>query len=133
MMNFDDDFDGSDMDAGVDLTPIIDVLFLLLIFFIMTTTFAKPVVSVMLPEADSSAPATEPDQIQIIITDTARFFWNEEEVDMDALSSLFEAAPDVHINFTVDKAASFDIFMQVLDKARMSNRDDFSITTDHGA
>ena len=38
-----------DEDASIDLTPVIDVIFMLLIFFIMTTTFSKPVLDIVLP------------------------------------------------------------------------------------
>ena len=37
-----------DEDASIDLTPVIDVIFMLLIFFIMTTTFSKPVLDIVL-------------------------------------------------------------------------------------
>ena len=41
-----------DEDASIDLTPVIDVIFMLLIFFIMTTTFSKPVLDIVLPASD---------------------------------------------------------------------------------
>ncbi|MBK7403051.1 MAG: biopolymer transporter ExbD [Phycisphaerales bacterium] len=46
--------------AGIDLTPIIDMVFLLLIFFLVTTTFhqIEREMRIALPEAESSAPIT---------------------------------------------------------------------------
>ena len=35
-------------DISLDITPLIDVIFMLLIFFIMTTTFSKPVLDIIL-------------------------------------------------------------------------------------
>ena len=43
-----------DEDASIDLTPVIDVIFMLLIFFIMTTTFSKPVLDIVLPASETS-------------------------------------------------------------------------------
>ena len=43
-----------DEDASIDLTPVIDVIFMLLIFFIMTTTFSKPVLDIVLPASEAS-------------------------------------------------------------------------------
>ena len=43
-----------DEDASIDLTPVIDVIFMLLIFFIMTTTFSKPVLDIVLPASDTA-------------------------------------------------------------------------------
>ena len=39
-----------DFDAGIDLTPLIDVVFMLLLFFILAATFSPPVLQVALPE-----------------------------------------------------------------------------------
>ena len=43
-----------DEDASIDLTPVIDVIFMLLIFFIMTTTFSKPVLDIVLPASETA-------------------------------------------------------------------------------
>ena len=45
---FDGDFDAGDI--NLDLTPLIDVIFMLLIFFILTTTFAKPLLDVVIKQ-----------------------------------------------------------------------------------
>ena len=46
-----------DEDINIDLTPLIDVIFMLLIFFIMTTTFSKPVIDIMLPASKTAEKA----------------------------------------------------------------------------
>ena len=44
-------FDELEEEPRVDLTPLIDVIFMLVIFFVMTMTFSKPVLDVVLPAA----------------------------------------------------------------------------------
>ena len=44
-------YDDFQEDAGIDLTPLIDVVFMLLVFFIMTTTFSRPVLVIVLPKS----------------------------------------------------------------------------------
>ncbi len=66
----------------VNLTSLIDVVLLLLIFFMVSTSFVKQSqIAINLPEADSAAIVEEvPDQIDIMITDTGSFLVNGREL-----------------------------------------------------
>ena len=66
----------------VNLTSLIDVVLLLLIFFMVSTSFVKQSqISISLPEADSSAIVEEvPEQIDIMITETGGFLVNGREL-----------------------------------------------------
>jgi biopolymer transport protein ExbD len=66
----------------VNLTSLIDVVFLLLIFFMVSTSFVKQSqISISLPQADSAVIEPEvPDQIDIMITETGTFFVNGREL-----------------------------------------------------
>lgn len=53
---------------SINLTPLIDVVFLLLIFFMVSTTFTKEThLTVDLPEANANAPQDKPETIDIVI------------------------------------------------------------------
>ena len=66
----------------VNLTSLIDVVLLLLIFFMVSTSFVKQSqIAISLPQADSSAVVEEvPEQIDIIITETGTFLVNGREL-----------------------------------------------------
>lgn len=66
----------------VNLTSLIDVVLLLLIFFMVSTSFVKQSqIAINLPEADSAAIVEEvPDQIDIMITDAGTFLVNGREL-----------------------------------------------------
>jgi biopolymer transport protein ExbD len=66
----------------VNLTSLIDVVLLLLIFFMVSTSFVKQSqISISLPEADSAAIVEEvPEQIDIMITETGGFLVNGREL-----------------------------------------------------
>jgi biopolymer transport protein ExbD len=66
----------------VNLTSLIDVVLLLLIFFMVSTSFVKQSqISIRLPEADSSAVAEEvPDQLDIMITEQGTYLVNGREL-----------------------------------------------------
>jgi len=74
-------------DLTLDLTPLIDVVFLLLIFFMVTTTFAtQSGIGVKLPEAAAQErPSTE--AVSISIKATGEFFLDERPVTREALRS----------------------------------------------
>ena len=59
------------------MTPLIDVVFLLLIFFMVTTTFSRETrLMVNLPEADAEASEAETAQIEIIVSQDGRYTIN---------------------------------------------------------
>jgi len=66
----------------VNLTSLIDVVLLLLIFFMVSTSFVKQSqIAIRLPEADSAAVVEEPpDQIDIMITETGTYLINGREL-----------------------------------------------------
>lgn len=66
----------------VNLTSLIDVVLLLLIFFMVSTSFVKESqITIKLPEADVRAPAQEtPEQIEIMITEQGTYLVNGREL-----------------------------------------------------
>ena len=66
----------------VNLTSLIDVVFLLLIFFMVSTSFVKQSqISIRLPEAEASAPPEEPpERLDIMITESGTFLVNGREL-----------------------------------------------------
>ena len=69
-------------DPNLDLTSLIDVIFLLLIFFMVSTTFEKPaLMKVDLPEASEVEDATEtPDNLELVIDAEGRMFLNDQQL-----------------------------------------------------
>ena len=81
----------------VDLTSLIDVVFLLLLFFMVSTTFEhQAVLKVDLPEASAvEAPIDQAERLELVIDDSGRMYLNDQQlVDSDArtLRAAFEQA-----------------------------------------
>jgi len=71
--------------AGVDLTPMIDVVFQLILFFLVSTTFAiLPAINVNLPESSTSQGA-ETAGITIIVQENGKMWFNDEQVSIKTL------------------------------------------------
>lgn len=119
-----------EFDEEIDLTPLIDVVFILLIFFFVTSTFIRPSLPVNLAKADSAAASAErKEQLVITIDKAGALFNGSEPLTRDGIPALLKAHPDEEINLFVDRAAPFEAFLAVVDEARLLNREDISITT----
>ena len=127
---FDEDLDQA-LEDQIDLTPLIDAMFLLLIFFIMATTFSKPVLDVMLPHAESSTNQTSHrEQMLITIDHQGHIFHEGRECPVDELPGLMDLHPELPLNFHVDQRAPFKSFVSALDQARIKRRSEIVITTE---
>lgn len=123
--SLDDEFD-----AEIDLTPLVDTIFILLIFFFLTTTFVSPSLQVNLAKAASAAVANEREE-QLVFTIDAHgtIFHGSTTLRREEIPALLKANPEQGINLFVDRAAPFEAFLAVVDEARLLNRKDLSITT----
>ena len=108
----------------LDLTPLIDVVFLLLIFFMVSTTFDKQTqLKVDLPEAsEQTTEDQEKDQIAITIDAQGHFYINNEELITHDLETLMRAMTkisgdrtDLPVLVSSDKQAPFQAAIMVMD------------------
>ncbi len=119
-----------DDDLSIDLTPLIDVIFMLLVFFIMTTTFSKPIMEIVLPTAEFTEELENKDQLVLSVTKEGAFFYRDTQMTLQGIVELFEKHPDSTVNFYVDKEAPFEAFVQVIDKAKAREGGNFVISTE---
>ena len=80
-------------DPEINMTSLIDVVFLLLIFFMVSTTFEhQAVLKVDLPEAKNvSAPEDQPNSFELVIDPNGQFFLNDRQ-QVDGKRATLEAA-----------------------------------------
>ncbi len=110
----------------INLTPLIDVVFLLLIFFMVSTTFQKETrIKIQLPEAATEAPAEEvPEVLDISIDKDGTFYVNEKEVVNTQLQTLKRAIEkaakgeqDLPVIISADARTPHQAVIKVLDAA----------------
>lgn len=107
----------------INIVSLIDILAILLIFFIVTTTFKKPQpqFEINLPQAKNASPTTEAKGEPIVLR-----VKGETEITLDgkpvplaglgaALKQAHEAHPDRPMAMEADEAASFGLIVKVLD------------------
>lgn len=113
---------GSEEEAVVNLVPLLDVMFLLLIFFLVSTTFAKDEVdmNLVLPEARSGAPAESGNLLVInVAQDGAITVDGRQVATMEALRQKLRAAAsrnrDQQVLIRGDTRVQFGLVAQALD------------------
>lgn len=126
MFSFEDE-----LDATIDLTPLIDTVFMLLIFFIMATSFSKPVLEVVLQEAKGAVVQEQKKEpLVVTVTKEGRILCGEEETSVEAFeATVIARSKDDPLLFNVDKEANFGTFVQLLDIAKKNDRNNFAIIT----
>ena len=114
----------SSNEPKIELTPLIDVVFLMLIFFMVSTTFDKQTeLKVQLPNImQQETPTEAPLRIDIVIDRQGKLYVNREELlRSDALTlrrvleKIVEEQTDVPVMVTGDKQAPLQAMMTVMD------------------
>ena len=106
----------------MNMTPLIDVLLMLIIMFIITIPVMTHAVKLDMPRANNAPQQTDPVVINLEIDFDGTVLWNGSAVTVDALDAYFrrEAAadpqPELHIR--PNKRASYDIVARVLASAQ---------------
>ncbi|MCF7818866.1 MAG: biopolymer transporter ExbD [Kiritimatiellales bacterium] len=119
-------------DAGVDISPLIDCVFILLIFFIVTTTFVEETgVEVDKPQAASSV-QLEKTSILLAITDKGEIVYGGREIGIAGVQPLVkrmmqkEAVPVI---VQADQNVQSGLLIRVIDEAKLAGAEKVSIAT----
>ncbi|MEN8686067.1 MAG: biopolymer transporter ExbD [Desulfuromonadales bacterium] len=73
----------------IDLTPMVDVVFLLLIFFMISTTFVEsPGISIKLPEASSQSVEREPQELKIYLSRDGDVYYLDRKISINDYKKL---------------------------------------------
>lgn len=118
-------------ESNIDMTPMLDVVFIMLIFFIVTASFVKESgIDVNRPEA---ATAVKKDRANILvaISDKGEIWINKRRVDERAVQANIERLraenPQGTVVIQADKKATTDTLIKVMDASRAAGVYDVSI------
>ena len=106
----------------INMTPLVDVMLVLLIIFIITVPVMKHSVNVDLPRASSEREQTRPETVRLSVDASGQYFWNGAAVSDDALLNLLQAEggrqpqPELHIRG--DRAVRYERVAQAMAAAQ---------------
>ena len=120
----------------IDLTPMLDVVFIMLIFFIVTSTFVKESgVDVSRPNADTAV-VTESNSIQIGITSSNQIFMDKRQIDKRAVRANVERGlaenAGAAVIIVADADSKTETLIEVMDQSRLARATNVSVAADEG-
>ena len=118
-------------DSNVDITPMLDVVFIMLIFFIVTATFIKETgIDVDRPEA-ATAMVQENASILVAIDEHDKVWINRRQVDVRSVRSIIERLhaenPKGTVVIQADRDSRNDTLVQVMDAPRRAGVYDIAL------
>lgn len=121
-----------DRAIGIDMAPLIDIVFILLIFFIVTTAFVRETgVDVEKPEA-STATHLEDDLILLAITPAGEVWYAQSNIGVAGVRSTVAAlllSRERPVVIQADRRVTTDLLVRVMDEAKLAGATSLSIAT----
>jgi biopolymer transport protein ExbD len=113
----------SETTSGPNIMPLVDVMLLLLIFFLLASVFARPTLEVDLPDtANSQLQPEQQQQLTFVLDRDGQVFLNKIPIAMTDVQPRITAAltqdPQTPIIVRADKACPFKHFVAVMDAAK---------------
>jgi len=114
--------DADDVMNEINMTPLVDVMLVLLIIFIITVPVMKHSVNVDLPRATNQPENIKPETVRLSVSADGKYFWNEFEVTEEELfprlqtEAAKEPQPDLHIRG--DKNVRYEFVAQAMAAAQ---------------
>lgn len=106
----------------INMTPLVDVMLVLLIIFIITVPVMKHAVNIDLPRASSEPEQAKPQNILFTVAADGAYYWNDQKIDDSELKGRLateaakEPQPELHIRG--DKAVRYERVAQAMSAAR---------------
>jgi biopolymer transport protein ExbD/biopolymer transport protein TolR len=121
-------------DLRVDITPLVDIVFNLLLFFMITTTFViAPGIKVNLPKSKSVEIKKAKQEVRIAVTKEQDIFFNQQKVPLENLAAELSKVAENNIEAVVIIQADTDVnhgtVVKVLDTAKSVGLTKLAIAT----
>ncbi|MEW5879072.1 MAG: biopolymer transporter ExbD [Pseudomonadota bacterium] len=108
--------------AEINVTPLVDVMLVLLVIFIITAPLLSYAIKLDLPDAKAPAANAASDAIKLSIDADGRVFWNDEALGEDELAPRLAAAarrsPQPELHLRADKDARYERIAALLSAAQ---------------
>ncbi|WP_211462814.1 ExbD/TolR family protein [Collimonas silvisoli] len=108
--------------ADINITPMVDVMLVLLVIFIITAPLFTHAIKVDLPSAQSAPAPEKPETVSLSIDRSGKMFWNDAPVAESELTNRLIAAaqrqPQPELQLRADKDTRYEILAQVMSLAQ---------------
>lgn len=121
-------------EGQIDISPLIDMVFILLIFFMVTTTFVKDMKLDLTRPSASSAAAASTKSIRVFIDQYGDIYVDNQPVRIYSLQSklrdMLRMSTDKTILVVTDETVQAKLVLEVIDQSRLAGATDVGVATD---
>jgi biopolymer transport protein ExbD len=126
-----------DVVSEINMTPLVDVMLVLLIIFIITIPVINHAIKIDLPRAASQPSDVKPPHINLAIDDRGAIRWNDDAIDMEALKARIAGAaaqqPQPELHLRADRQTPYEKVAQVMAAAQNGGLGKIGFITDPNA
>ncbi|OGB25451.1 MAG: biopolymer transporter ExbD [Burkholderiales bacterium RIFCSPLOWO2_02_FULL_57_36] len=120
--------------SEINVTPMVDVMLVLLVIFIITAPLFTHAVKLDLPSAQSAPAPEKPETISLSINDQGTIFWENAVLDQKDLDARLAAAaqknPQPELQLRADKSTRYEVIAQVMAAAQSNGLTKMGFVTD---
>ena len=120
--------------ADINVTPMVDVMLVLLVIFIITAPLFTHAIKLELPNAQSQAAPEKPETITLAINAEGKLFWNNAAITREELSQRIATAsqkqPQPELQLRADKSTRYEVIAQVMSAAQNGGMNKLGFVTD---
>jgi len=120
--------------AEINMTPLIDVMLVLLVIFIITAPLFTHAIRLDLPKVSSQAVRETPETITLSIDGAGKLYWNDKPIALEQMRAQFVAQgkraepPEIHLRASRD--TRYDVIAQVMGAAQSAGLNRIGFVTD---
>jgi len=126
--------DSDEVMNEINMTPLVDVMLVLLIIFIITIPVMKHAVNIELPRASNQPQDAKPQTIRLTVDAEGKYFWNDAPVDEAKLDALLQAEaqkkPQAPLHIRGDRAVRYERVAQAMAAAQRAGMTQIGFITE---
>jgi biopolymer transport protein TolR len=120
--------------SEINMTPLVDVMLVLVVIFILTAPLLSSAIKLDLPKTEAVKSATPPQFVTIIVNKAGQMFFNDKPLDIDALSQQLlqtaQANSDTEVQLRADVEVSYGRIVEVMGRAQKVGLNRIGFVTD---
>ena len=110
--------------SEINITPLVDVMLVLLVIFILTAPLLASSIKLDLPKTEAAKPGATPAFVTLVVDRAGQIFLNDQPITLEALrTSLAQTAafaPDTEVQLRADKAVPYGQVVEVMGAAQQA-------------
>jgi biopolymer transport protein TolR len=115
--------------SDINITPLVDVMLVLLVIFMVTTPMLVKGIKVNLPKTHSGSTNITKKDLIVSIDDQGRIYLNKQQTDLDGLKKAFENNHGNEVVIEADKAIEYGLVVKIIDIAKQSGIEKVGLAT----